>query len=212
MVNISPDALNADCPKGEAVFYDSTLFSSSRLSKEFEEMRSKIAVYFQHVVESKDDRLLALVADLLLENTVDNYLSAIMPAYQENITKSKEDNFSFYNKISIAKALKLTPSKFLDGANLVRKIRNEFAHNLETKTFDALEPKLIIKIENILKTYYPTKSQTEKSIQEQFKSLTMNTYIALNATIDNIRILNSFIRDNSFYHSLFDYCQKQQNV
>lgn len=211
MVNITPDVLNADCPKSEAVFYDTTIYSLSKINKISEEMKSKIATYFQHVVELKDDRLLVLVADLLLENAVDNYLSAIMPAYKENITDKKRD-FTFFSKICIAKALKLSPSKFLNGADLVRRIRNEFAHNLETKTFATLKPKLIAEIEIILKTYYPTKSPTEKSIQEQFKSLTMNTYIALNATIENIRSLNSFLRDDVFCHSLLAYCQKKQKT
>jgi len=209
VVNITPDVLNTECPKSEAVFYDTMIYPLSEAGKELKEIKSKLTAYFQHIAKLKDDRLLVLVANLLLENTVDNYLSAIMPAYEENISAKKRD-FTFSSKICIAKALKLSPSQFLDGVNLVRKIRNEFAHNLKTETFDALPPKLIEKIETILKTYYPTKYPTEKSIQEQFKSLTLSTYIALNATIENIRSLNSFLRAEEFRHSLLAYCQNQQ--
>jgi hypothetical protein len=208
MVNVTTNPLNAKCQKGEAVFYDTTVFSTSAINEIGNEMKLKITSYFQHIVKLKDDRLLVLISDLLLENTIDNYLSAIMPTYKENISDNKRD-FTFYSKICIAKALKLSPQKFFDGADVVRKIRNEFAHNIETATFEALKPKLTDEIKNVLKTYYPIKSPTDKTLQEQFKSLTMCTYIALNATVENIRSLNSFLRDDIFYDTLLIYCQKQ---
>jgi hypothetical protein len=203
MVNITANPVNANCPKNEAIFYDTTVFSSSPINTIGDKMKEKIISYFKHIVELKDDRLLVLISDLLLENTVDNYLSAIMPAYKENI------NFTFFTKICVAKALRLSPSKFFDGADLVRRIRNEFAHNIETRTFETLKPKLIDEIVKILRSYYPTKQPKEETIQEQFKSLTMLTYVALNNNIENIRSLNSFLRDELFHDTLLAYCQEK---
>jgi len=137
-----------------------------------------------------------------------------MPAYKKNLADKKEFTFS----MKIAKALKLSPSQFFNGADLVRSIRNEFVHNLEIKTFEnlknleSLKPKkrnLISEMENILKIYFPTTLRSDKTLQEQFKSLTLFTFVAINSFIENVRSLNSFLRDDTFLEILMRFLAKK---
>ncbi len=75
MVNICPEPLDFDCEKGEAVFYKPIyeIITESEFSKIIAEHQS----YLKRLALLNDDRLYALVANLLVENIVDNYLQRL---------------------------------------------------------------------------------------------------------------------------------------
>ena len=139
--NPNGKVVDFDCKKGEAVFnspipYDREL--------DIQNTDKKLQIYMEHVAELKDDRLVALTADLLIENSIDNYLSAIMPEYKKEISKHY-NNFTLSVKISIAKALRLSPIKLFENAVLINEIRNQFVHHVEIKTFSELSEEEIRK-------------------------------------------------------------------
>ena len=63
-----------------------------------------------------------------------------MPGYE---TLLREADFPFSMKIKIADALRLIPSRILTSCDLMRKVRNEFVHNLELQSFSQLDTKLL---------------------------------------------------------------------
>jgi len=193
MVDVVGNRLNFECPKGEAVFYNSTIYS---VEIKKEEVVNTIKNYFQQVYELKDDRLLVLTADLLLENVVDNYLSAIMPLYKKNIADKRD--FTFSMRIAIAKSLKLSPSKIFISTDLVRRVRNEFVHNLAIKSFKDLDSKFIIEMRRDVALFSSSVKDTTENLDDLFKNLAMYAYFGILNQIPNIRSLNTFLRSDDF--------------
>jgi hypothetical protein len=209
MVNREAIPVNCGCPKGEAVFYEQMPDVMGGLSG-FQEIVGEVQRYIQHIADLKDDRLYALVADLLAENAIDNYLLELMPKYKKELADNKD--FTFSLKIAVAKELRLSPAKFFKGADVLRKIRNEFAHNLEIKNFEDLNSKFINEIDSVLETYFTKIRPTHKSIRDKFASLLINTIIELSFQTRYIRSLNSYLRDDAFCNNLTDYCRKKQKT
>ena len=204
MVNRTPNPLDIDCLQGEAVIHTPIVYTlKTALVKD--ELIAKVRNYLQQVANLKDDRLLVLIAELLVENAVESYLSEIFPKYNKELGENRD--FTFSLKIAIAKGLRFSPSKFFDGADVVRKIRNEFVHNLEIKTFEDLKPKLVNEIEHILKSYFP-KGANDKSLEEKFKSLALFTTVGITSYTKDVRSLNSFLRDDTFLDIFVKFVDK----
>jgi hypothetical protein len=193
--------LNYECPKNEAVFYDRLLYSSptNKLSKD---ILDQMAIYFEHL-DKTGDRLLVLTAELLLENAIDRYLSALMPSYKKNLSENKE--FAFSLKIAVTRSLRLSPPKFFGSIDLIRKIRNQFVHNLEITKLDMLNSKIQKEISEKLVFYVDKGAFTQKNLQERFRSLSLFTFYGLNRQIENVRSLNVFLRDDNFLNNLTDF-------
>ncbi len=158
-----------------------------------------MAHYFEHL-DKNDDRLLVLTAELLLENAIDRYLSELMPSYKKNLNDKKE--FTFSLKIAVAKSLKLSPPQFFNSADLIRRIRNQFVHQLEITKFEMLNSKIQKEISDNLLLYIPKEKLAEKTLQERFRSLSLYTFYGMNRQIENVHSLNVFIRDDGFLSNL----------
>ncbi|MDR3445734.1 hypothetical protein [Dyella sp.] len=84
----------------------------------------------------KDDRSMALIAAMVSEAYIDRVLSAIMPGYAKNLSRS-----AFAAKISILRALDLIPRHLADAADLVRDVRNAFGHDLQLDSLENIPEK-----------------------------------------------------------------------
>jgi len=198
--------LNFECSKGESVFYRPLSDVCTHLV--VAQLQKEIDDDLQHVVSLNDDRLLALIADLLVENAVENYLLAIIPRYEKDLSKKVEfQSLSF--KIAVAKALCLSPPRLFEGAAVVREVRNQFVHNLEIESFSNLPTGKQDKIDNIL-ACYGEKTAKGKSLPEKFKTLTFLTILGLRIYIRHVQLLNSFLRDERFLNSLGDFCRNKK--
>lgn len=146
-----------------------------------------------HIIPLQDDRLLLLTGALIIENSIDNYLSDFMPGY--NTLKDNRD-FSLSMKIGLAKALALCPSKIFNYCNLIRLMRNEFAHNLQTKKIEQLADKHKQTLFQYLVEIYPT-YDINKSLFKQAFDLISETVFALEIYRSNIQKLNKMIRSDN---------------
>lgn len=164
--------------------------------------------YMTHIKElKKDDRLFALVADLLVGNVIDSYLSEIMPTYKKKLANNKE--FTLFLRIAVAEQLRLSPARYFRGAYIINRVRNEFAHNLEKKTFEDLKLSTREEIKNVLIVYANPCPNPKNTLQENFTSLVNQTISTLIAFSKHVRSLNSYLRDEVFYYNLIAYCQKR---
>ena len=90
------------------------------------------AVSLGRFLVHKDDRLLAIMSASFLEDILKTTF-----IYQWNISKSKQDSFfgtngplsTFSNRCLIAKSLNWLSDEDYAHVNIIRKLRNEFAHN-----------------------------------------------------------------------------------
>ncbi len=88
-----------------------------------------------HLYAVKDERALVLVGALLVENAIDDLLLAFMPGYKK-LSDNRE--FTFSMKTELAKTLGLCPPELFVSVDIVRKIRNDFAHQLTIDTFSKI--------------------------------------------------------------------------
>jgi hypothetical protein len=122
MVNIYAQPLDFGCKKGEAIFHQK--MDEIITEPEFSKLLVEFQSYLQRLASLQDDRLYALVADLMVENIIDDFLSELMPKHNESEIDRK---FTLSSKIDVAKELRLSPPKLFDGAKVINQVRNDFA-------------------------------------------------------------------------------------
>ncbi len=203
MEEFSPEkVINVEGPAGKSIF---RRFLSWCLPKDAE-------YRFQHKIDNEifapvsalnDDRLLVLVGALVVENTLDELLAAIMPGYK---TLRDKKDFTFSMRIEFARALQLIPTRILNCADFIRDLRNDFVHDLSVKGFDDLEQSRIQSLHDRLSGFTP--KQFEK-IAEAFRMLVSYTAIALYGYAIHVSRLNDFMRSAKFGESLKAYVESK---
>jgi hypothetical protein len=196
--------------KGEKVIFPAVM---PQITEDFitpKQMVEEWEGYIKRIENLKDDRLYALVAELLAENAVNIYLSEIMPRYKQELADKRD--FTFSLKIIIARELRFSPARYFNGADILRKVRNEFAHNLEMETFECLKSDLIKDMRKVLSTYREMSQPFNGSIREIFTVLTHTTVMGLLTFAKHVHSLNSYLRDEGLYDNLIEYCEKHTIV
>lgn len=193
------------CNKDEAIFYRPITFLKDVAQKN-NELIKQVNNYLDRIYKEKDDRIIVITTELLIEHAIEMYLSKIMPSYQKNL--SDNVNFNFYLKIEVAKSLALSPKKFFEGADLIRRIRNNFVHNLEMNNLDDVKLDLKNQIDNVLVSYFPKQFRKDVPIQGKFRSLAFATFIGITKETQYLELLASYLRDDDFWENFLKYCNK----
>ena len=87
--------------------------------------------YFKRLNEIDDDRSFVILACSVMEYQIDRFLNVFIPKSDILIN----DNTNLNNKILIIQAFNLIPPHFIQIMNVIRNIRNDFAHNLKIDSF-----------------------------------------------------------------------------
>ena len=199
--NPSPESiLNFESPQGESLFGRFLVWC---LPADYEStIQSEIDDVFSHL-GSEDDRAVALVGALLVEDGVNRLVAAHAPGYKD--LQANRD-LTLSTRIDLARALRLCPSRFLGAADTVRSIRNEFAHKLTLKTFDGCKSQHLQAARDHLRQIQPLMT-LDKSIRELFRNLVGMVYLALRGYTFHVARLNQYIREEpSFWDALGKHC------
>lgn len=188
--------------EGESLFdsVDMKLMKSD--SEEVKKIRKKLEKTLERYKSASDDRALALVCALAIENELDAVLKAWIPTYKILL---EEKGFDFSSKINLAKALKLIPGKILNGIEPIKKIRNMFAHNLDIETFKMIEEadkELIASVHNKMKTFIPDWKESNPRLA--IFELTVLIVLGLHLYSKKIEILNKHIRKRENLEKIMD--------
>ena len=100
-------------------------------------------------LSSENDRAFILVSAVALEDKIENILKLLLPSIK-TLADNKEFTFSF--KINLLKSFELYNPKLIEYIHLVRKIRNEFAHNLSISDFENISSRTLTHIDQCLKS------------------------------------------------------------
>jgi hypothetical protein len=150
-----------------------------------------------------DDRLLALVTALIVEGRLDATLSSFLPRYARLTDAS---DFTFSLKIALLESLAFVPPQVCSAADLLRKVRNEFAHNLDISSFDQLKPKLRSEICNLRASVYGVFGSDERKPKDtflaEFKALAFFCIVGLDAYQENLSYLRTHIETPDFVDAL----------
>lgn len=122
-------------PEGESLLWET---KSWLVSGRLDGFQKRLDETWYHYRDVADERLLALVGALCVENAVDKAIAAFAPGFSSLVG---DHDFTFSVKVKMLRSLKVLPSRVLTACDLVREIRNKFAHNLELKSLADLGPK-----------------------------------------------------------------------
>ncbi len=171
----------------------------------FDQIKARVLDVLNHVANLEDHRLLVLVGGLLVEGSVDGLLSVIMPGY-----KSLQDHhdFSFSLRIAVGRALGLCPAIVWTSADVVRRARNEFVHELSMCNFDTLKPNLIAIMRHCFQGFSKESDLQSLDPPAVFKHLVLLTAFALETYRAQLFWLNRFIRNDECRVVLDDFVRR----
>ncbi len=167
--------------------------------KEMKDIKEKLKKYLDKYKKTSDDRALALMCALAVENELEELLKKWIPTYKILI---EEKGFDFSSKINLVKASKLIPGKILNAIEPIKRIRNIFAHNLDATTFEDVKKidsdapakqQAFPIMHNKIRTFIPNwKEENDKLV---FFELTVLIVLGLNIYAKHVKELNSYIRN-----------------
>lgn len=123
--------------------------------KDFTKWNNEMGKFYKRINETKDERSFVILMALVVEFHIDAVIKAFLPKSKELL---EDNSFTFSLKINLLKSLKLIPDRIFQFADIVRKIRNEFAHKIEIDRIDELNSydkgkKLVNRLNNLCKQY-----------------------------------------------------------
>lgn len=159
---------------------------------------------FEKTKKAGDDRSLAIVAALIVEHNIDRILKIWIPS--KLINDEDDHDFTFSMKIRLIKAFKLIPPHILECADCIRKIRNDFGHNLDLDNFDQKSiDRLKTSYHNsCLYKYYDSyyENSEPKSTLELFDTVAFIAISGIRSYETNIAILRETIQSDEFLEKL----------
>lgn len=87
---------------------------------------------------STDDRTLILVSAIIIENQIEVLLKILFPEYR-NLTDNNSKELTFSMKTNLLKSFQLCDNDLFVKTNVIRKIRNRFAHDLSFRELELID-------------------------------------------------------------------------
>lgn len=197
--------INIEGPAQESLFRRLlTWLLSSHGTTEFQAgLQKELDAYWAHYKDLADERAVVLVGSLCVEDCLDRMINAFFPA--SKVLHENRD-FTFSLKIDILRACKFIPSRILDHCDLIRKLRNDFAHNLGLKTLSDRGKKFQSVVQAI-ESYQPSYA-TNVSPRKRFEELVALVCVALRAYTTHVESMRTFLDSQSFMESLKAFQEK----
>lgn len=155
-----------------------------------------------------DDRSRALLAALASEAVINKVLEALMPNHRRLFGAERSPAFSV--KIKVLEALAVIPLHLTEAADIVRNVRNSFAHQLTVEKLGYLDGKIKRKI----KAYYSRRQIPPEEDRDDlpyiFDQIARIATIGLSAYLPLVRDLNDSIRHADFEAKLRARATKRQ--
>lgn len=193
MTNPKPEEIiNIEGEKGNSLFWRTIIHAVNQ--ENIKDIQEKLDSYLEKYTRTTDDRALAIIGTLSVENELDSFLAKWIKGYK-HIASNKDLTFSF--KIDLAISLKIMPTRILNAIEPIRKIRNIFAHHLGIDTFDtAREFDSKLKKPSFPKLYDKIKAfmvWDKDDDRETFKNLIFVIILGLNIYAKHIAKVQDYI-------------------
>lgn len=176
-------------PRGETLFCEAKAWL---LTGAEADIQAEVDGLWAHYRDVTDERLLALVAGLCIEKSVDALVGAIAPSFEEY---RQDQAFTFSVKIRVARSLRVLPARILSTCDLVRQIRNEFAHDLQMKEFAHLDPEKYLRklVPYVAAFNRPDADRAANDHPKLFRDMVGFTLVALGAYTRQVQRLREYL-------------------
>ena len=188
--------INIEGKKGESLFYRPLIWG---FEKDFKLISGQYAEYERLIREAKEERLLALVGAMSMEEALDFFLEGYIPDYR---SLEKQLSLSIKNKIQLARSLRIIPAHILDAADLINNVRNKFAHNLKISCFDALDSGSKDNLKQKHGVFFPDDRNTDLTFIDMFAKVTDGIIIGLEIYASHLKIARDYIYSEDFLNEL----------
>jgi len=94
--------------------------------------RQELPEWYDRLNKLEDDRSFVILSVTIIEYQIDKFLETLIPKSQILIT----DKTGIFQKIKTIEAFNLIPNHFIEMIDIMRIIRNDFAHNFEIDNFE----------------------------------------------------------------------------
>jgi len=186
--------INIEGNKGESLFHRPVIWA---VKNEFNRIREQFEHYKKLIEEIKDERLLALIGAMSMEEALDSFLGAYILDYKRIV------DFTLSMKIQIAFSLRLIPGHILHTADLIRAIRNEFVHELSINCFDSLDSnKFKDKMRARFKELFPDNTNTSLILKDMFICIVEAIILGLGIYASHLDAAKEYIYSEDFLKEL----------
>lgn len=163
--------------------------------------------YFRRINKIEDDRSYIILMSSILELRIEKFLHSVFP----NSNMILNERTSFARKIELVKAFNYIPTQFIEIADLLRQIRNDFAHNYE---IDSLEeagqvkkmPQRLKLMNDIWHEYEPEMPywKSGRPLRFQYKDLWRICIEGFKMFELNVKLLRREVENEDFIKKLMD--------
>jgi hypothetical protein len=188
--------INIEGKKGESLFRRPVKWF---VEKDIELIRERFKRYKKFIETAKEERLLALIGALSMEEALDLFLGAYIPDYSRI---ESERDFTLYLKIKLAYSLKLIPPRILDAAALINSVRNKFSHELEINSFDSLDNGTQENLKQKEEAFLPNDKRTDRAVKGTFIAVVECVILGLGVYASHVRSAKEYIYGGDFADEL----------
>jgi hypothetical protein len=198
--------LNIEGIKGESLFYKPIVWF---IAPDFEKIRKQFIRHKKFIEQTKEERLLSIVAALSVEEAMDLCLRSYIPKYQAKLEGTRD--FSFFLKIQLARSLCLIPGHILNGADLIREIRNKFAHDLDIEGFNFLGNEFNDRLKEMFHKFTPERDPKSIAVKDLFVNVAMCVIVGLGIYASHAKAAREYIYGKDFLKQLEDLMKGEGN-
>jgi hypothetical protein len=174
-----------------------------------------IPQYFKRLNKLRDERSFVILASTVLEYQVDRFLKCFIPEFQILIT----DNTSFGSKLKILRAFRIIPPHIINCTELIKNIRNEFAHNQALDKFsDTKKSNKLIAHLQLLDKYWKDYEddmlyfKIKQDTLQKFKDIWRKALEGFRSYENNIKLFRLITEQKEFIDSLKDKSKKMETI
>ncbi|MBN2463164.1 MAG: hypothetical protein JXB43_06140 [Dehalococcoidia bacterium] len=189
--------LNIEGTKGESLFHKPVIWF---FAPDFQNIKKQFIRYKEFIEQTKEERLLSIVAALSVEEALDLCLGSYIPKYQDKL--GENTGFTFFLKIQLARSLYLIPDHILKGADLIRDIRNKFAHNLAIENLDSLGNEFNDRLKKIFQAFSPERDPKGLAVKDLFVEVAESVIVGLGIYASHTKAARQYIYSKDFLKQL----------
>ncbi len=190
--------INIEGKKGESLFHRPVIWF---IEEDFKHINEQYEGYRKLIEGVQEERLLALIGALSMEEALDLFLGAYISEYHR---LEQYRDFTLFIKIEMARSLRIIPAHILDAATLINKVRNKFAHELKFERFDSLDIGTQDNLKQKARVFFPDDMNTSLTVKDMFIHIVEAVIIGLGIYVSHLRTAREYIYSFAFSQQLVE--------
>lgn len=148
---------------------------------------------YAKTLEAEDDRLFALVASLAVEHRLERLMAAWLPDFD-----TEDIDFTFSIRLRMLEAAKIIPPQIIRAADVVRRVRNAFAHDIDVSRCEDLDKKVLGRLRACHVELFGEEDARSKLPRQHLQSAMFTADSGFDRYTPTLRWMNIYLRSDAF--------------